>query len=151
MPFLPVSHYTRKPYVPLSKRVDDDDYDSDEEVGTHYRPIIIDTTSDESGSDRDNSPSESSDSEPEVQPRRLYAGLFPAPFTLAPAPVASVVVSAPAPAPAQECWMCGSEWCRYAPASSSPAPSPAQVPVAPALPSSLPRLETIDEILSYFN
>ncbi len=133
----PVSHYTRKNYLPLSKRVDDEDYDSDEDVGTFYNPIMFDTTSDESESDRDDSPSESSDSEdaPAPQPRRLYAWLYPSSDPPAPvAPVAPVVPPTPPTQPAQEaCWMCHYE-CHYQ--------------VAPAF---LPRLESMDEVLREFN
>jgi hypothetical protein len=141
----PVSNYTRKNYLPLSKRVDDEDYDSDEEmVGrTLANPILIDDSSSASDSD--------SDVAMTPPPRNLYAWMY------TPAPVAPVVAPAPPvqPAPEQElCWMCGDR-CHFivtlrddvAPASLAP------LPVAPA--SSLPRLESMDEVLmnidEYFN
>lgn len=142
-----MSSYTRKNYLPLSKRLEDEDYDSDEDmVGrTLTNPILI-----------DDSATSESDSDVEMAPpqRNLYAWMYtPAP----PAPVAPVVAPASPvqPAPEEElCWMCGAR-CNFiinlrddvAPASLAP------LPVAPA--SILPRLESMDEVLQqideYFN
>jgi len=153
MPFPPVSNYTRKNYLPLSKRVSDEDYDSDEDMPgrTEANPILIDDSSATSDSDSSDSDSDVAMTPP---PRNLYQWMYtPAP----PAPVAPVVepTSPVQPAPEEElCWMCGAR-CHHiinlranvAPASLAP------LPVAPA--SILPRLESMDEVLmnidEYFN
>ena len=153
----PVSSYTRKNYLPLSKRVSDEDFDSDEEmVGrTLDNPILID----------DSATSESeSDVEMTPPPRNIANNCWrcrldgpcqahtPAPL----APVAPVVAPASPVNPPEEedCWMCGARCNFIINLRDDVAPAPlAPLPVAPA--SILPRLESMDEVLqqidNYFN
>ncbi len=148
----PVSSYTRKNYLPLSKRLDDADYDSDEEmVGrTEANPILVtDTSSSESESESDVSMA------PPNIANNCWRCHFDGPCQAhTPAPPAPVVTPAP-PAPVQElCWMCGGMCHFIMTLHDDAAPAPPPAPVATPM---LPRLESMDEVLrdldidEYFN